>query len=143
MTYQPASGENRTSKYIHNEKWLDLNAFQSGHSVHQASPWDWVREDLQMEPTKPTLDMEPCYEDHSQKPRNRAWQKKEGYFDAHEVRKRINRTVFAGAAGGTYGHHHFWHCMDTLRNPPVYASDTIIPLRQALTSKAANQMNFL
>jgi hypothetical protein len=143
MTYHPASGENRTSKYLQNELWLDINAFQSGHSVNQPTPWNWVFEDFNIDPPKPTLDMEPCYEDHPKKPKNGKWNKELGYFDDYDVRKRIYRTVFAGSAGVTYGHHHVWQCMDSTLNKPIYNGDTIIHWKNALHAKAAKQLIYL
>jgi len=105
ITYHPAGGSNSTSQFIHNEPWLDMNAFQSGHGSREADAWNWVVRDLSYKPQKPTLDLEPCYEDHPVNPWDGKWTRKRGYFTAYDVRARIYRSVFAGACGVTYGHH--------------------------------------
>ena len=112
ITYHPSGGEVRTSNYVHNEPWLDMNAFQSGHGSRESSPWNWVTEDLAMKPTKPTLDMEPCYEDHPVNPWDGKWTRQRGYFTDYDVRARIYRGIFAGACGVTYGHHQIWQFLN-------------------------------
>lgn len=143
ITYHPSGGETRTSSYIQEEPWLDMNAFQSGHGSRESDPWRWVEEDLAKIPTKPTLDMEPCYEDHPVNPWDGKWTRERGYFTAYDVRARIYRGVFAGACGVTYGHHQVWQFMDTTRHPAVNPGDTIIPWRVAAESEAASELQFL
>jgi hypothetical protein len=58
-------------------------------------------------PAKPTLDLEPNYEDHPVHPWPR-WDPSFGYFRDDDVRKQSYRSVFAGACGVTYGHHAVW-----------------------------------
>src|SRR6478609_5778173 len=123
ITYHPAGGPNSTTQYIHNEPWLDMNSFQSGHGARETEAWDWVARDLAMKPTKPTLDMEPCYEDHPVNPWDGKWTRQRGYFTAYDVRARIYRGVFAGACGVTYGHHHIWQFLNKELNEPVNVGD--------------------
>jgi len=78
ITYHPAGGPNSTSRYIHEDPWLDMNSFQSGHGSRTAEAWDFVVRDLAMKPQKPTLDMEPCYEDHPVNPWDGKWTKERG-----------------------------------------------------------------
>ncbi|NJL31352.1 MAG: DUF4038 domain-containing protein, partial [Phycisphaerales bacterium] len=69
--------------------------------------WEWIDRDYHMLPTKPTLDAEINYEDHPINPWP-VWSPRSGYFRDHDVRKQSYRSVFAGAAGVTYGHHSVW-----------------------------------
>jgi hypothetical protein len=143
ITYHPAGGSNSTSQYIQEEPWLDMNAFQSGHGSREADAWDWVTRDLSYKPQKPTLDMEPCYEDHPVNPWDGKWTRQRGYFTAYDVRARIYRGVFAGACGVTYGHHQIWQFMNKDLYEPVNPGDTIIPWRNAARAMAAEQMQYL
>ncbi len=143
ITYHPAGGSYSTTQYIHNEPWLDMNSFQSGHGAREAEAWDWVKRDLAMNPTKPTLDMEPCYEDHPVNPWDGKWTRQRGYFTAYDVRARIYRGIFAGACGVTYGHHEIWQFLNKELNEPINVGDTLIPWRKAAQAEAANQMRYL
>jgi Protein of unknown function (DUF4038)/Putative collagen-binding domain of a collagenase len=143
ITYHPAGGPNSTSQYIQEESWLDMNAFQSGHGSREADAWNWVMRDLSYKPQKPTLDMEPCYEDHPVNPWDGKWTKQRGYFTAYDVRARIYRGIFAGACGVTYGHHQIWQFMNKELYEPVNVGDTIIPWRKAARAEAADQMRHL
>lgn len=96
-----------TSKMLHNDKWLDFNMLQSGHSEVDQPVWKNILRDWKLTPVKPTLDAEPCYEDHPINPWN-GWDPSKGYFRDYEVRKQIYRSVFSGAFGVTYGHHAVW-----------------------------------
>jgi hypothetical protein len=143
ITYHP-NGGNSSSKDLHQERWLDMNAFQSGHGSREAESWKFVTNDLGLQPQKPVLDMEPCYEDHPVNPWDGKWTKKErGYFSAYDVRARIYRSVFAGACGVTYGHHHIWQFMNPELYKPINTGDTIILWRHAAKAAAANQMQHL
>ena len=143
ITYHPSGGAYRTSNYIHSESWNDMNAFQSGHGSRESEPWKWVAEDLALTPLKPTLDMEPCYEDHPVNPWDGKWTRQRGYFTAYDVRARIYRGVFAGACGVTYGHHQIWQFMNTDLYPPVNPGDTIIGWKKAARAEGANEMQYL
>jgi hypothetical protein len=135
ITYHTSGGEYRTTNFLLNENWLSMHSFQSGHGSREADPWRWVEEDLVKEPSKPTLDMEPCYEDHPVNPWDGKWTRKEkGYFTAYDVRARTYRSVFAGGAGITYGHHHIWQFTDTGLSKPINIGDTIIHWRTAALS---------
>ncbi len=39
ITYHPSGGKVRTTNYIGDEPWLDMNAFQSGHGSRESEPW--------------------------------------------------------------------------------------------------------
>lgn len=101
-TYHPA-GESSSSQFWTNENTIDFNMMQSGHRIHDFPVWKWIWRDFSHIPPKPIIDSEPNYEAH---PVN--WEPKNGYFTDYDVRKQIYRSVFAGAAGVTYGHHSIW-----------------------------------
>jgi len=143
ITYHPAGGPNSTTRYIHDEQWLDMNSFQSGHGARTTEAWDFVVRDLAMKPQKPTLDMEPCYEDHPVNPWDKKWTRARGYFSAYDVRARIYRGVFAGACGVTYGHHQIWQFLDTTLYPPINIGDTIIGWQKGSRAEAAGEMQYL
>ena len=144
ITYHIAGGENSTTQNIQNADWLSMNSFQSGHGAREADSWNWVRRDLSYQPQKPTLDMEPCYEDHPVNPWDGKWTRAaRGYFTAYDVRARIYRDVFAGACGTTYGHHAVWQFLNTGLNPTINVGDTIIPWQKAIYSEAATEVQWL
>jgi hypothetical protein len=112
ITYHPWGGSNSTSQWIHNESWLDINMFQSGHGGgHDVACWETTKRDFNFLPAKPTLDAEPNYEDHPVNPWPK-WDTDSGYFRDYDVRKQCYRSVFAGACGVTYGHHAIWQFMN-------------------------------
>jgi hypothetical protein len=143
ITYHPAGGPNSTTQFFPDEPWLDMHAFQSGHGARETDAWNWVVRDLNVKPQKPTLEMEPCYEDHPVNPWDGKWTRERGYFHAYDVRARIYRGVFAGGCGVTYGHHHIWQFLNAELNPPVNVGDTIIGWQKALEAEAANQLKHL
>jgi hypothetical protein len=111
ITYHPSGGSSSTSQWIHNESWLDMNMFQSGHGEgHDVACWNLVKRDWTYSPAKPTLDGEPNYEDHPVSPWPK-WNPENGYYRDYDVRKQTYRSVFAGACGVTYGHHAIWQFM--------------------------------
>lgn len=143
ITYHTSGGKYRTTDFVHDESWLDMNSFQSGHGARETDAWNWVQKDLSMKPQKPTLDMEPCYEDHPVNPWDGKWTRARGYFDAYDVRARIYRGVFAGACGVTYGHHQIWQFLNKDLYPPINVGDTIIGWQTAARAEAAGEMQYL
>ncbi|MEA4995517.1 glycoside hydrolase family 140 protein [Petrimonas sulfuriphila] len=142
ITYHPGWPE--TSAYLQHEDWLDMHAHQSGHGSRVPQPWDIIANDLKKTPKRPSMDLEPCYEDHPVNPWDNKWTRAErGYFDDYDVRARIYRGVFAGGAGATYGHHQVWQFLDTTRNAPIWTGDILIGWRRALTANAAGHIHHL
>jgi hypothetical protein len=110
ITFHPF-GRTTSSQWFHNEDWLDFNMFQSGHrsydldtskNEHRFGPdnYKFLHIDYNKKPVKPTLDGEPSYEHipyglhDTTKP----------YWNGNDVRRYGYWSVFAGAAGHTYGH---------------------------------------
>jgi hypothetical protein len=89
------SGQTSSSMWFHDADWLDFNSIQSGHGW-AAKTYRFVDADYALSPAKPTVDMEPPYENHptgDKTPR----------IDSHQVRKAAYWSVLAGAAGHGYG----------------------------------------
>lgn len=102
MTFHPV-GNSSSSYHVHEEPWLDFNMIQSGHDDRLQDNHKRVLADYTLQPVKPTLDGEPCYEDHP-----RGFKSENGYFDQADVRQAAYYAVFSGAFGHTYGHHSIW-----------------------------------
>jgi len=140
ITYHPQGGPESSSQYLQNESWLSINGMQSGHGGgHDVPVWEWVERDYALNPTKPTLDLEPNYEDHPYNPWPR-WDPATGFFRDHDVRKQVYRSVFAGACGVTYGNNSVWGFVGR-RNDPLL--DVERDWIEALHRPGARQMTFL
>ena len=140
IAYHPQGGPESSSVFLHNEPWLSINGMQSGHGGgHDVPVWEWIARDYSLHPTKPTLDLEPNYEDHPYNPWPR-WDPATGYFRDHDVRKQTYRSVFAGACGVTYGHHAVWGFVGH-RNDVINHADR--DWIDALERPAGRQMQFL
>ena len=88
-------GSTSSSMWFHTADWLDFNSIQSGHHFGSDS-YAFVSKDYALTPAKPTLAMEPAYENHptgANKPR----------VDSHKVRSQAYSAMLAGAAGHGYG----------------------------------------
>ena len=139
IAYHPNGGA-QSSTTLHHEPWLQINGMQSGHGGgHDVPVWEWVARDYMLTPPKPTLDLEPNYEDHPYNPWPR-WDPATGYFRDHDVRKQVYRSVFAGACGVTYGHHAIWGFVGH-RNDVINHADR--DWIDALHRPAGRQMQFL
>lgn len=143
FAYHPPGGSEGTSARLHQEPWLGMNAVQSGHGGgHDVPVWEWIARDFALRPPKPVIDMEPNYEDHPVNPWPE-WDAALGYFRDYDVRKQLYRSVFAGGAGVTYGHHAVWPFVGE-RNPPINHTDR--GWREALTrpgAAAAQHLRYL
>ncbi len=138
MTFHPlgGGGGHSSSEWFHRAGWLDFNLAQSGHECRALPNHDIISRDYALEPTKPCLDGEPCYEDHAVN-----WKPTElGYFDEHDARQAAYWAVFAGAFGHTYGCHPVWQFLDAGRAPVSFARR---PWREALDLPGATQMGHL
>jgi Protein of unknown function (DUF4038)/Putative collagen-binding domain of a collagenase len=138
--YHPQGGTESSSVFLQQEQWLSINGIQSGHGDgHDSKIWDLIARDYALKPTKPTLDLEPNYEDHPYNPWP-AWDPATGYFRDHDVRKQVYRSVFAGGCGVTYGHHSVWQFANA-RNGSINHADR--DWMSATERPAGRQMTFL
>ncbi|HEY3704839.1 MAG TPA: glycoside hydrolase family 140 protein [Terracidiphilus sp.] len=139
IVYHPSGGSS-SSRWLHNEPWLSVNGMQSGHGGgHDVPVWDMISHDYALSPPKPTVDLEPNYEDHPYNPWPQ-WDPAIGYFRDHDVRKQVYRSVFAGGCGVTYGHHAVWQFANRRHPVENHADRDWI---DALYRPAARQMAFL
>jgi hypothetical protein len=102
-------GRTESLTWFHNDNWLDFNMFQSGHDRYDQdtkSPhlygednWRYVRDSYTTEPAKPVIDGEPSYEGIPQGLHDPAQPR----WTAADCRRYAYWSVFAGAAGHTYG----------------------------------------
>jgi hypothetical protein len=109
---QPVSfhpfGRTVTSAWFKDAAWLDFHLFTSGHRRYEQDTdgrkygednWRYVLEARAADPKRPVLDAEPAYENTPQglhKP-------EEPYWRDHDTRRYAYWSVFAGAAGHTFG----------------------------------------
>lgn len=140
IVYHPQGGRESSSYFLHNEPWLSMNGMQSGHGGgHDVPVWEMIEHDYNLSPAKPTLDLEPNYEDHPYNPWPE-WDPATGYYRDHDVRKQVYRSVFAGGCGVTYGHHAVWQFASKRHEVINHADRDWI---DALDRPAARQVGFL
>lgn len=138
MTFHPQPNsveDGGSSKWFHNDAWLDFNMFQTGH-CRENNVWDRMEYVYNIKPAKPVLDGETLYEDHPV-----CFNAAEfGISSTYDIRKHAYLDVFAGAFGHTYGCHDVWQMYAPHRTPvngPHY------PWYVALDLPGASQMKFL
>lgn len=124
-----------SSVWFHQAAWLDFNMHQTGHCPNYPN-YSRISYDYELNPTKPTLDGEPMYEEHP-----KCFNAKElGYSEATDIRKMMYWNVFAGAAGQTYGCHAVWQMYDFDKEP---INAPLKPWHKSLDLEVANQVKHL
>lgn len=139
ITYHP-TGRQSSSFWFQNAPWLDFNAMQSGHHIDTTN-FELVGDDYNNTPVKPTLDMEPGYEnitnnlirDNPNAPR----------IQAVDVRRAAYLAVFAGAAGHSYGNGEVYEFWSPESHRALSGWSAHMPWRQALQLPAASQVQYL
>ena len=134
ITLHPTGGAG-SSKWFHEEPWLDFNMRQNGHGAEFTGRYDKTREDYDRSPAKPVLDGEPIYEDHPVNFNAKAF----GHSIAADVRRALYWDLFGGAFGHTYGHHSVWQMWSPGR-PPI--NNPLMPWFEAIDQPGAGQMQF-
>ena len=134
MTYHPMGGR-KSWEWFHDDDWLDIHLFQSGHGAPDAPNYAFTAEGYALSPARPVLDGEPRYEDHPID-----WDPEKGWFDAFDVRQAAYWSVLSGAAGHTYGNHNIWQLWQSGREP---VSSARTPWKSALAHSGAAQMGFM
>ncbi|MBI5917608.1 MAG: glycoside hydrolase family 140 protein [Bacteroidetes bacterium] len=100
MTFhpQPERIEASSSRWFHNDNWLDMNMLQTGH-CDDTPVWQRMEADWERSPAKPFLNGEAIYEEMPV-----CFDAKNlGYASAWDVRRAAYLSVFSGACGHTYG----------------------------------------
>jgi hypothetical protein len=126
-------GHTSSSSWFHKEDWLDFNSIQSGHGWG-AKTYEFIVKDYALTPAKPTVDMEPPYENHptgSSTPR----------IDSHQVRQAAYRNMLAGAAGHGYGSLDLFYLYKDKDGP--FPRNGFQPWRKALAYEGSRQMGFM
>lgn len=110
MTYHGRfRGEEATWDWFgEDDVWLDIHDAYSGHQADKSLAYHKVQKAYKIAQPKPVINLEPPYEDHPQSFNP----KKFGFFRDWDVRQAAYWSVFAGAAGHTYGHHAIWQFRD-------------------------------
>jgi hypothetical protein len=98
ISYHP-TGRQSSSFWFHDSPWLDFNSIQSGHFIN-TTDFRLVGNDYARMPAKPTLDMEPGYENITDGLVGTPGARR---IQAVDVRRSAYLDVFAGAAGLSYG----------------------------------------
>ena len=147
VTFHPR-GRTTSSRWFHQEKWLDFNMFQSGHrnyaqdtskgETHYGEDnWKYIDEDYAKRPAKPTFDGEPSYEGIPQGLHDTT----QPYWNDNDVRRYAWWSVLAGGAGFTYGHNavmQFFHAGDA---GSAYGAKKY--WQQAMNDSGAQQMKYV
>ncbi|HPS12828.1 MAG TPA: glycoside hydrolase family 140 protein [Prolixibacteraceae bacterium] len=150
MTFHPR-GRTSSANWFHNEKWLDINMFQSGHRRYgqdngdkdypiplntEEDNWRYVESAYSQMPHKPVLDGEPSYEDIPQGLHN----PDEPRWKAADIRRYAYWSVFAGSCGHTYGHNSI---MQFLKPGVTAAYGATKYWYEALNDPGFSQMQYL
>ncbi len=145
-TFHPF-GRMQSSMWFHKERWLDFNLFQSGHQRYDqdtSSPhkygednWRYVRDDYARNPVKPVIDGEPSYEGIPQGLHDTT----QPYWSAADARRYAYWSVFAGAAGHTYGDNAVMQFYKPSDGAPAYGAKEY--WFDAINDSGAGQMQYL
>ena len=135
MTYHP-TGWQTSSRWFHNDEWLQFNGRQSGHHQRYNSNAQIVG-DFNLSPTKPIIELEPLYEDHPLE----FQPNEDGHSNAWDVRRALYWSVFYGSAGVTYGHHSVWQMYDPEKQGPI--NRPLMSWQETLAQTAADDVRHL
>lgn len=145
ITFHPR-GRTDSSDDFHDAKWLDFNMFQSGHRRYDQDDteraygqdnYKFVQVDFHLKPTKPTLDGEPSYEGIPQGLHDTL----QPLWNDSDLRRYGYWSVFAGAAGFTYGNNHVMQMHEDHDISEAYGSRTYWV--DALNDPGAGQMQHM
>lgn len=145
ITFHPF-GRTQSSKWFHNEDWLDFNMFQSGHRRYDQDTlglaygednWKYAVNDYGLTPVKPIMDGEPSYEGIPQDLHDPT----QPYWTDSDIRRYAYWSVFAGGCGFTYGNNAIMQFHKDEDPEPAYGvRDT---WDEALSAPGASQMRYL
>lgn len=136
MSYHPV-GVGSSTAFFPDEPWLSFHMLQSCHLVADRDNYNQIAQDYSLEPPRPCMDAEPCYEDMpiAMRPGNPR-------FSAWDARKAAWWAVLAGAHGHTYGANGVFQFWDGERHDPA-PFDVRLTWQQALQLPGAAQMQHL
>lgn len=139
VSFHPNGGHN-SSDYWPDEPWLDFHQFQSGHHAQAIHNFDFNAKNLALKALKPTLDGEPCYEDHPVRGLAKKDVTPEVWFDKYDARRAAWWDVLSGSCGHVYGDHSVWQFRDD-KHPVVFFART--PWQKAIEYPGAVQMGWM
>jgi hypothetical protein len=126
-------GHTSSSQWFHKDDWLDFNSIQSGHGW-AAKTYEFIVNDYSLSPAKPTVDMEPPYENH---PTGKTTPR----IDSHQVRKGAYWNMLAGAAGHGYGALDLFYMYNDDEGP--FPRNGFQPWRKAITYEGSRQVGLM
>jgi hypothetical protein len=145
ITFHPF-GRTQSSTWFHNEPWLDLNMFQSGHRRYDQDTtglaygednWKYASADYKRIPVKPTLDGEPSYEGIPQGLHDFT----QPLWTDTDVRRYVYWSVFAGCCGFTYGNNSVMQFNKPADRNPEFGAKKY--WNTAINDPGASQMKYL
>lgn len=136
ISYHP-TGRQSSSFWFHDRSWLDFNAIQSGHFIN-TTDFQLIGDDYAKTPVKPTLDMEPGYENITDGLVGTPGARR---IQAVDVRRSEYLDVFAGAAGLTYGQGEVYGFAPGGKVTTRWG--TTMSWREALKLPASGQMQYI
>ncbi|MCB1120544.1 MAG: DUF4038 domain-containing protein, partial [Verrucomicrobiae bacterium] len=125
MTYHPdGTPMTNSSTWFHNDPWLDFNMIETHVSRNYVAAS--IRQDLALQPTKPTVLGEGHYEGIT----------RDKKAEAIHIRRQAYQSYFAGAAGHTYG-----AASDESKNGPLFSPSN--NWRRLLDLEGATQLEWV
>lgn len=138
MTFHPQPNsleDGGSSKWFHDDAWLDFNMFQTGH-CRENNVWERLAVVYNKKPIKPLIDGETIYEDHPV-----CFNANDlGLSSPYDIRKHAYFDLFAGAFGHTYGCHDIWQFYAPNRTP---VNNPHFPWYIAIDLPGAGQMKYV
>jgi hypothetical protein len=144
ITYHP-TGRQSSSFWFQERPWLDFNSIQSGHFINTTN-FSIVAADYAKTPVKPTLDMEPGYENITDNLVRTNVTDATPRIQAVDVRRSAYLAVFAGAAGHSYGNgevYEFYHANPNGIPPGGAGWHANMDWTEALKLPASGQVQYL
>jgi len=137
-----------SSHLFGDSQWLDFNGVYSGHAWAYPT-YRLIAADRAMKPTRPVIDLEPCYENHPYHADGSRYWANPGKWDNKTrgtpalIREQAYWAVLAGAAGHTYGCNDVWQFYDpdNPRQKPFAHPNT--HWREAMQFPGAVQMGIM
>ncbi|MCB9013482.1 MAG: glycoside hydrolase family 140 protein [Bacteroidales bacterium] len=135
ISYHPV-GAKRASEVL-NEKWLDVDMFQSGHA-RATKEYEYVLKSRSTLPARPVINGEARYENIP----DRFWEPgvHNDWLDDADVRESAYWSMLSGAAGYTYGCNDIWQMYCPPYLPTVSARTG---WQEALNLPGSGQMKFM
>jgi len=139
ISYHP-TGQQSSSFWFAERPWLAFNSIQSGHRIRTTN-FRLVGDDYAKTPVKPTLDIEPGYENITDGLRTNSPDAVR--IGANDVRRSAYLAVFAGAAGHTYGNGEVYEFWSSARGGIVARWGSGLDWHESLKLPGSGQMQFL